>query len=537
MMAGHALGTPTDAGPSLADWIATHGPLAPAHALVIALNSCARAAALDDDRLSATVGSLATSSIRRQAGAGWIWVPEPTTAPGGRVSDTEVLERVGTVVFECLTGQAPPSGRPRPSDVQARLKALRPDLPADVAEVTAHALSARDARHVSLDGFSRDLRGLLGARPAPPLPWRRPLALISLAAVAAATIFLWTGRGSSVDKAGPHGLTERETRQLDATMELVDRAALVDEHTLAVQYLTEFARVWRTRVGPSDPRLLWQQARQAWVRQLAGDWLTAEQLLVALPASLGETLGDTHPYTRAVLLDLASVLEARGARESAARQREDAARAAATVLGTPSLAAEWAPGVPWPPHVLAHAAPNAPGLEGFRRQQDGHVAPLTSTQRWLAGLHGWRLHVRAEDTCRVEVVAGADPRRVGIALVRQVNGPWKGQVEGTTPPLDWSAPAGSTIAVSLLVDGSGDVRAHLPDGSVRETALSAPAAPPVPPHTLSFRGPRDAAGCAVVWWEIVPEPAGPGPGPQGPGGWLSPAGGDGRWTDRRAGGA
>lgn len=98
---------------------------------------------------------------------------------------------------------------------------------------------------------------------------------------------------------------------------------------------------------------------------LDGEGLLLKRMLARRP---------DHPYSRAVRLELASILDARGARDAATALRDEAARAWTTLLGEPPAPARGHAGVPWPPHVIAHVAPNAPVREGFTPAPGGVLA-------------------------------------------------------------------------------------------------------------------------------------------------------------------
>jgi hypothetical protein len=269
----------------------------------------------------------------------------------------------------------------------------------------------------------------------------------------------------------------------------------MDEHTAAIQEYQQIARWWSARIAPENPLVTWNSVHECWVRTLAGDRLTTEQLLAAAPSRLGATLGDLHPYTRAVRLELAATLEARGAIAEAGALRDQADQATRRLLGDTSSVLE---DVPAPPGVLAHLAPNAPEREGFRHaSSSAFFTPLTSIQRMLAGRDGWRLHVIAEGPCRASAVTGNVPRLVSVSAARAADNSWDVRVEGTQPPLKLHRTAAEQVNVSLIADGSGTLQARL-GRHIAQTSIAAGSAPPDPPYTLAFDGGSNGAGCALV---------------------------------------
>jgi hypothetical protein len=491
----------------LNEWLAARGPLSWPVALTVALHVCSRASGMTDAQLGSCLAALGTVNFVRGGSAGWTWTPTASSSPSRKVADAEVIERVGAVLFECLTGQALTHRFAEGKGVLDRLRILRADLPPAAAELVANAAAARGGPGASLAAFALELRTVLGVAGRRPSAGRRwgLAALLVLGALAAGVMYR-AGRPPPEAVPGSHGLSAVETSALDMAAEAADGLAVVDEHTAALQLLQEIDRLWFSRLAMTDPRLAWSAGRQAWVRRLAGDLLTTEQLLERLPSSLEGSLGRNHPCTRTARLDLAAILEARGLREAAAGLRADAARGAAALWRSPALGWDHPPGaVPWPPHVVAHVAPNPPEREGFRRRpDDGFFAPVTSTQRLMAGRDGWHLHVRADAACRVTVVAGVVPRGVTVDVRRTSGSTWRVQGEGVTPAIAFDVAPGESAAITLSVSSDGNVRTQASDGT-RHASRIDPAAPePAPPYGVSFAGDRDGAGCAVVWWEITP---------------------------------
>jgi hypothetical protein len=401
-----------------------------------------------------------------------------------------------------LTGQALPDPSPGEQEVRAKLRSLRPALAAGVADLTVRAVSARFTAAPVLMAFARDLRQLLGIEHNAP-PSRRQRAARVLAAVTGMIIALvalvWLATPARTERLEASGLTSHETALVDVTEETAQAFAMADEHTAAIQEYQQIARWWSARIAPENPLVTWNGVHEAWVRTLAGDRLTTEQLLTPAPSRLGATLGELHPYTRAVRLELAATLEVRGAIAEAAALRDQADKGTRQLLGDTSSVLE---GVPAPPGVVAHLAPNAPEREGFRRANSGgFFTPLTSIQRLLAGRDGWRLHVIAAGPCRASAVTGNVPRLVSVTVARAADNSWDVRVDRTQPPLTLHRTAAEQVNVSLIADGSGALQARL-GRHVAQTNISAGSAPPDPPYTLAFDGGSSGAGCALVWLEI-----------------------------------
>lgn len=354
---------------------------------------------------------------------------------------------------------------------------------------------------MTLSSFAADLRQALGMEHESERRRSRRLLKLPGAAALVATMALglwWTAAPGDTSRLETHGLTSEETVLLDVATESAESFALIDEHTAAIQHYQEIARWWQARVAPEDPRIAWNLAHEAWVRTLAGDRLTAEQLLNDAPGWMARELGDRHPYTRAVRLGLAATLEARGAPEAASlrAQAEDATRALLQGTGDEPQRVN---DVPAPPGVLAHVAPNPPEREGFRRAGEGrYFKPLTSMQRWNAGRQGWRLHIVAHGTCRASFVTGTAPRFVAVNAMRTADKSWRVRVEGTKPEMTLHATVAETVGVSLAANSSGPLRATVGGAKTLSSSIDTTSPPPNPPYTFTF----DGAGCAVVWLEI-----------------------------------
>jgi hypothetical protein len=500
-------------------WVARHGPLWPSAALVLTLDACARVSELDRRELRVMIDSLTPAGIIRQP-AGWTWLPQQGTESGPAVADEDILERLGILLFCALTGETRVDALSLTAAWRATLRRARPDLPAAVVELTVGALAARRRRGVTLSAFAHELEQALGlerrvtARP-------RRLALVAALVTVVLVGAGWWSRVATAWSAGSNSLPAAEWISQDVVYEAATSLALVDEHTSSLGLFDRIGAAWRARSAPEDPRIIWAIAHHAWVRTLAGDRLTAEQLLSDAPDWLSRELGAAHPYARAALLELAATLDARRASGEAAALRERAARAASELWRDPARERDLLAAVPAPPGVLAHVTPNPPEREGFRGDKGGgYFAPLTSIQRLLAGRDGWRLHLALTGPCRLSVVAGNVPRRLALDAARDAEGRWQLRTEGTTPSLALAAPAAERLTLSLISTGGPSIVAHVGDRAEVLTMNSADAAP-APPYGLTFAAPsRDRAaavnGCAVVWLEI--------PVPNQPGAkWNSPA--------------
>lgn len=221
------------------------------------------------------------------------------------------------------------------------------------------------------------------------------------------------------------------------------------------------------------------------------------------PSWLAAGLGERHPYTRAVRLALAATLEARGASVEAASLRKQSAQATRGLLQGDARAADVLDEVPAPAGVLAHIGSNRAEQEGFRRLPDGgFFVPLTSTQGWLAGRDGWRLHVVAAGTCRASIVAGREPRLVAVSAARLADSTWQVRIEGTTPAITLHHAAADTVGVSLVANGTGWLQARMGEDRAHQSRIDTTTPPPDPPYVLAFDGERGGRGCAVVWLEV-----------------------------------
>jgi hypothetical protein len=447
------------------------------------------------------VGSLNASEIVRSESGRWTWMPRAGGLMARSVTDADLIERIGAILFLALAGDEPAHRVRGAPELRARLRHARPDLPASVADIVVTAVSAGGGPGWTLAGFAKELRQIVGIdRPPATNRSRRPLAVLVMAAVVAA---VWAGRAVSLGNEDPvasHGFTRTESALVDALTETIHTFAVIDEQTAALQVYQQLGRLWTARIPSEDPRTIWHGAHEGWIRTLRGDRLTTEQTLDPAPSLLGAALGDRHPYTRAVRLELAATLAARGATSQAAALRSDAEHAARALVGDTSRLLT---GVPAPPGVVAHLAPNAPEREGFRHMNgEGFFSPLTSIQRWLAGRDGWRLHVIASGTCRASVVVGNVPHLIDVLAHQGEDKRWRVAIGGTAPAITMNGPAGDTLGLSLIADGNGAVLARLGVEETRSTVIDASAKVPEPPYSLTFSSGADESGCNLVWLEI-----------------------------------
>jgi hypothetical protein len=319
---------------------------------------------------------------------------------------------------------------------------------------------------------------------------------------------LWFG-ARPIDGLATDGLTRDEVTLVDVHTEASESLAVIDEHTASLLLHQQLRRLWSARVEPADPRLVSIAVHEAWVRTLAGDFLTAEQLLNDAPRAFLREFGERHPYTRGARLALAAVLEKRGAtREAAAALRADAERTTRELLEDVRRAADVAPDLPIGPGVFAHMAPSVPEREGFRQTPDGFEAPLTSVQRLVAGRSGWRLHVIARDACHVSVDVGAVPRRVTLNVARAPDSSWQVDVAGVTPAVTLRQEPAPSASLAIVASATGDLEVKLGE-TIQRSQIEIAQRLPDPPYVLAFRGESAASACTLVWLEI-PVPFGPG---------------------------
>ena len=496
-------------GTTLAEALGRHGPLAAPSALVVAQQLCADASSMESARLRRCLGSLRTAHIVRTAEGSWRWQPAAGAALDRPPRDTDVAGRIGAVLFECLTVSAVGEDFLDGGRLRARLREHRPDLALAVIDVTVRLVTAPGSRRITLEGVALELQHALGAKVVRGdahrlTPWVGVLALMVVGLVGG----LWAMRTPGDDpEVGSHGLSAQETARIDLLTESADRWTMNREFIAAFLQLDDVTRIWQTRVDADDPRVAGVLLRHAWARRERGDLLTTEQVLTTGLGPLERALGATHPYVRAVRLNLADVLERRGATHLAVEQRFVAAAASRQLLPLPVATMLEASGGPPGPGVLAHLAPKAPELESFRLVANGAwFAPLTSTARWLAERNGWRLHVAATGACRASVDVGPEAQRLELDVRRADDG-WRVIVNGVRPPVDVdiSGPADRQAAISVWVTPDRDVRVIRPDGTTTHAELTSDAAAN-PPYGLTFVGARPDEGCSLVWWEVSPHP-------------------------------
>ncbi len=489
----------------------------PAVALVMILDACATASRLDARMLRAAIGSLNAAGVTRQSGA-WTWVPALMEADARAVSDHEIIERLGAILLFALSGEARVDLFSTEPAWRTMLRASRPELSTAIVDLTLGALSVRRRRSMTLEDFAREVRQALGVERQPEPRIRRMT--LAAGAVIAAALFAggaWWSLTEGRDRVGTNGLTTRETIRQDIVYEFATTSAMIEEHTIAIGLYDLWGLLWRARHSPDDPRVIWALAHGAWVRTLAGDQLTTEQLLGDAPDWLSRELGDQHPYTRAARLALAGTLAARGANLEAAVLRERTQRAMRTLFQPAATDDDLLPGIPAPPGVIAHVSPNAPEREGFREQRSGgYIAPLTSIQRLIAGRDGWRLHLLATGACRTSVVVGNVPRRITVDILRSSDNRWQVRIEGATSAATLVGVPADGLHVSLVADKAGTLVVRSGKES-RLLAIDEEGDPADQPYALTFEGRPStasdtgpvASGCAVVWLEI-PFPYQPG---------------------------
>jgi hypothetical protein len=495
----------------LDEWLEAHGPLWPSAAAVIALDVCAQASTMTPQQLRQVIVSLNTGNVNREAGGGWSWRPLYMASASEPASDDDVVERLGALLFHCCTGHTLSHPAPDEQSLRMQVRAVRPELPPSIADLIIEALD-RQGNRPTLDAFARDLRQTAGVRDSRRAqPASVTAGVLAAFAVALAMIvgWLWSGPAAE-ERVQGFGLTRNETALVDSLAEAAHTLALIDEHTVALQHLQEIGRLWRARLAPDDSRLAWNEAQEAWVRALAGDRLTTEQLLADKPSRLSAQLGGDHPYARTVRLGLASTLKARGATVEANALVGDAQRATSRLLADRGLSSVTLDANPVPLGVLAHVSPNQPEKEGFRFDTgEGYFMPLTSTQHVTSVRAGWRLHLAATDSCRVSFVAGADPRRVTIATEPVRDGLWRVRIDGTKSPVavETTAPR-STLGLTVIAsNSSAELNVRVGARTFALGPIDSTRPRPVVPYKLSFIGGPHSDGCSLVWLEI-PFPSG-----------------------------
>jgi hypothetical protein len=495
----------TDYEFALAGWLARHGPLGGSSALVVALGVCADVTALDPHALGRCIGSLATAHIERHDDRRWRWQPVSAESRDLRPTDTEIISRVGAVLFECLTGVPLADYLPQPAAVRARLRDHRPDLPQTIVDVTARLASARSVTPSTLDEAAAEIRRALGVADTRRRPWRRTgrPAVAAVAALLLSGAVAATSYSNTEAEVLSHGLTRDEMVLSDVVTEAADYWTNVGEFIDAFNHLDAVERLWRTRVPADDPRLERVRLRQGWARMARGDFLTAEQYFSGIIGPLERSLGEAHPYTSATRRALAALLERRGA-ASDVREQRDRATAALRAFSSRGADAWDLAGGPPAPGLLAHVAPHLPEHEWFRRRADGsYFSPVTSIARSLAGTQGWQLRLAATGACDAAVDVGRDPHRVAVSVRRAGQG-WHVRVAGVHPAIEFDV-AGAPAPVRVLLDATpdGEVRVWT-DSDEPQRAVVDPAAKASPPYVMSFVAPQSDDGCAQVWWEVKP---------------------------------
>lgn len=497
--------TPASASPAerLDQWLAQHGPLAVPAALLLVLDVCEQISRMGRSTRRAVLRSLHPSFVVRTSTGGWRWRPQMERPSRSGAGDTEVVEKMGRVLYHALTGEplgdAPVASR----NLGDRVRRIRRDVPADVIEITADAL-ALSRGHKGIATFARELSQALGAgQHVGARRTRRAATVLGGVVTIALAAAWWVGIPNRDSLIREHGLTDDETIWHDTVSDAAQTFAITDEHTVAIQQYQALARFWRERLKPDDPWLAWNETQEAWVRTLSGDQLTAEQLLENSPGWLAAELGDTHPYVRTARLALAAALDARGATAEAAAMRSEAARATRALFDSDDHRV-W-PGVPGAPGVLAHVAPNPPEREGFRPLRGGgYFLSLTSVQRMLAeqGGRGWQLHVLATGACHVAVETGVTPRRLAIDTVRKTDGTWDVRIDGATAADPLTASAAGDLVISIVGGAAGRLDVKVGNGAIIPLKADRAVGILPPPYGLTFRDAPGNTGCKVVWLEI-----------------------------------
>jgi hypothetical protein len=491
---------------TLNDWVAQHGPLSSAVALLIALRACGRASRLTYSELAASVRSLDTSHIRRAKSEDWTWVPSRAARTSQTASDRDVIERLGALLFHCLAAASVPYPLPAEHELRTRIRTVRPDLPPPIVDLTVHAVLIREGSNDTLAEFARRVRYALGAERHSGGRVTPHVMTAAAACMAAVVTVSWLGlsRAPGADRLETHGLTSHETAVLDVAQEMAQTYAFMDEHTAAYDAYSQIARIWAARVSSPDPRIAWNEAGDAWVRALAGDRFTTEQELEGALSVLSTQLGDRHPYTRTVKLDLAATLVARRATAEAAAFRHEAEWSAGELLHGAGLTTSTLQELPVGPGVLAHVAPTPPEREGFRRGANGRFfAPLTTIQRWIADQKGWRLHLVVDGPCDTSLPAGPGPGLVTVRVVRVGAWIWRVQITGVDTPVALEAPGSERVGISLVTKDNRGLLINVGEAPPLQRVLTASGPTAEPPYMLTFRNGPGGTGCRVVWLEIA----------------------------------
>jgi hypothetical protein len=478
-------------------WISEHGPLGSADALLLGLEVCVAVSRLPPSSLRRVVESIDAGHVERGP-HGWKWSPGLKGSPAGQIRESDIAERVGMLLFYVLTGLPPSAARFAELRARAAIAGARPDLPPEVSALVARALDARVGQY-RLAALSQDLRRALGiGAPGLPLRWKLAVSAAGACVVTAFGVWQMTTRTEHVES---WGLTATQTALADTIAEEIQGMALVDEHTYAVSRHQALMRALDPVIAPQDPRRSRAAASEAWIRTLAGDWFTTEQILSAEVGRIEQRFGRGHPYWRAAMLHLALAVEARGQAAAAARLRETATALATRALGGFGPLTHSGTESPAMVGVIAHVDPNRPEHEGFRRGDDGsYGAPLTSLQRYFAGRDGWTLRIRAAEACRSDLAIGSLPQRVTVTIDRHEDRRARLRVDGVLPTLELVGDDAEYAHVVVTGNSSGAVTATL--GAVSAVSrLDLTREVAVPPYTLSYRGPS-TAGCQAVWLEI-----------------------------------
>jgi hypothetical protein len=222
------------AGVRLDEWIRRHGPLSPESALVAALHVATAASRLRPRSLAEAVDSIEATNLA-YGPTGWRWIPQHTTTGIRRVPDDEVIVRIGALLLHAMTGRALTYPLPGRQAIRAALRAERPQLPADVADLTVEALAPERQRGRTLVAFAHRTQRALGTdRKSASLSRVHRLWLTVTIVAAVLLALVLAAQRTPADAVLDHGLTRAETELSDFISEAAETLALIGEHTAAV---------------------------------------------------------------------------------------------------------------------------------------------------------------------------------------------------------------------------------------------------------------------------------------------------------------